>query len=213
MAATLLGLGADANAATSCGQTPLHLAVSCVFDWWRRRPRGRALQLLPPTACGPAAVFTWQPPVVTSHVAGLTTPSPPRPPSLPTPQATNGHASITRMLLRAGGRVDARDASGSTPLHRAAATGQALAAQALLEDGRARLEAHDKTGATPLLVAVGCQHAEAAIYLATRGADLGAANKAQQTPLSLAGPLAATLQQAAAGAAQGPRATAAGTTV
>jgi 26S proteasome non-ATPase regulatory subunit 10 len=106
---------------------------------------------------------------------------------------------IVHLLLTAGAKVDARDSTGSTPLHRAAATGRMEAARQLLEQGRARIDAHDKAGATPLLVAVACQQPAPALYLAAHGADLNAANKANETPLGIAGPLAPALQQAAAG--------------
>jgi ankyrin repeat protein len=115
------------------------------------------------------------------------------------PQASKGHAGIVRLLLAAGAKPDAKDATGATPLHRAAATGRLEGVRALVEEGRARVDARDKAGSTPLLVAVSCQQPGAALYLASKGADLAAANKAEETPLGLAGPLAAALQQAAGG--------------
>jgi ankyrin repeat protein len=126
------------------------------------------------------------------------------PPQRPLPaQASKGHAGIARALISAGAKVDARDATGSTPLHRAAATGKSEAAVALLDAGHARVDAHDKAGATPLLVAVACQQPNLALLLASRGADLGAADKEGQTPLGIAGPLAPALQQAAGGGGGG----------
>lgn len=128
-------------------------------------------------------------------------PCPPPPPLLPLPpQASQGHTDIIRLFIAAGAKVDARDTLGSTPLHHAASMGRPDAARALLSLGRARLEAHDKRGNTPLMVAVGSQHAQVALLLAAAGADLGARNKAAQTPLAIAAPqLAAALQKAAAG--------------
>jgi ankyrin repeat protein len=87
-------------------------------------------------------------------------------------QASKGFVSILRQLLQHGAKVNAKDNTGSTPLHRAAGAGKAEAVQVLVEEGNAKVDAKDKTGATPLFVAVSCSQANIAIYLASRGADV-----------------------------------------
>ena len=90
----------------------------------------------------------------------------------PSMQASKGFLSILRQLLQHGAKVNAKDNTGSTPLHRAAGSGQAEAVQVLVEEGNAKVDSKDKTGATPLFVAVSCREANIAIYLASRGADV-----------------------------------------
>jgi ankyrin repeat protein len=87
-------------------------------------------------------------------------------------QASKGYVTILRQLLRAGAKVNAKDKTGSTPLHRAASTGKFDAALVLLEEGHARVDSHDKTGSTALMVAVSCREANIAILLASKGANL-----------------------------------------
>jgi ankyrin repeat protein len=87
-------------------------------------------------------------------------------------QASKGFVSIMRLLIKAGAKVNAKDKTGSTPLHRAASAGKYDTAVVLVEEGQARLDSHDKTGSTPLLVAVSCKESNIAIYLASKGADL-----------------------------------------
>lgn len=87
-------------------------------------------------------------------------------------QASKGIVSIMRLLIKAGAKVNAKDKTGSTPLHRAASAGKYDTAVVLVEEGHARLDSHDKTGSTPLLVAVSCKEANIAVYLASKGADL-----------------------------------------
>lgn len=77
-----------------------------------------------------------------------------------------------RQLLKAGAKVNAKDKTGSTPLHRAASAGKYDAAMVLLEEGHARVDSHDKTGSTALVVAVSCKESNIAILLASRGANL-----------------------------------------
>ncbi|KAG2494023.1 hypothetical protein HYH03_007948 [Edaphochlamys debaryana] len=116
--------------------------------------------------------------------------------------ASKGKAAVVRQLLSAGAQVDVRDTTGSTALHRAASAGKIDCVKALVEQGKASLSAQDKTGATPLFVAVQCDQASVAFYLAAKGrpASLEVANKEGQTPLSIAGDNASALRQAADGA-------------
>ena len=87
-------------------------------------------------------------------------------------QASKGYVGIMRLLLKAGAKVNAKDKTGSSPLHRAASAGKMETVRVLVEEGRAKVDAHDKTGSTPLLVAVECGESNIAIYLASRGANL-----------------------------------------
>jgi 26S proteasome non-ATPase regulatory subunit 10 len=87
-------------------------------------------------------------------------------------QASKGFVSIMRLLIKAGAKVNAKDKTGSTPLHRAASAGKYETAVVLVEEGHARVDSHDKTGSTPLLVAVSCKESNIAVYLASKGADL-----------------------------------------
>lgn len=87
-------------------------------------------------------------------------------------QASKGYVNILRQLLRAGAKVNAKDKTGSTPLHRAASAGKFDAALVLLEEGHARVDSHDKTGSTALLVAVACKESNIASLLASKGANL-----------------------------------------
>ncbi|GLI62660.1 hypothetical protein VaNZ11_005335 [Volvox africanus] len=111
--------------------------------------------------------------------------------------ASKGKTAIVRKLLAASAPVNAADATGSTPLHRAASAGKMEVVKVLLDQGRAALDPQDKTGATPLFVAVQCDQANVAFYLAGRGAGLEVATKDGDTPLSIAGENAPALRQAA----------------
>jgi hypothetical protein len=87
-------------------------------------------------------------------------------------QASKGYANIMRQLLKAGAKVNAKDKTGSTPLHRAAGAGKFDTVLVLLEEGHAKVDSHDKTGSTALSVAVACKEANIAILLASKGANL-----------------------------------------
>jgi 26S proteasome non-ATPase regulatory subunit 10 len=107
--------------------------------------------------------------------------------------ASKGLADLIKLLLLHGANTNATDITGSTPLHRAASAGKLEAARLLLEQGKARIDPRDKSGNTPLFVAVECKETNIAVYLAAKGADLEAANKEEQTPLSIAGQLRPSL--------------------
>lgn len=87
-------------------------------------------------------------------------------------QASKGYVGIMRLLLKAGAKVNAKDKTGSAPLHRAASAGKLESVRVLVEEGNARIDTHDKQGSTPLLVAVECGEANIAVYLASKGAKL-----------------------------------------
>ncbi|KAK9808206.1 hypothetical protein WJX73_008592 [Symbiochloris irregularis] len=100
------------------------------------------------------------------------------------------------MLLAAGSRPSQKDATGSTALHRACGAGKVEAVKLLLADQRVNMEDRDREGSTPLLVAVESGQAPVVLYLASIGADLQAANKAGDTPLTASasqGPLQQTM--------------------
>jgi 26S proteasome non-ATPase regulatory subunit 10 len=102
------------------------------------------------------------------------------------------------LLAKHGAKVNAKDATGATPLHRAASAGKTEAVRVLVEECSAKIDCKDKTGATPLYVAVSCDHASIALFLAGKGADLDAATKQGETPVAIArGDLAASLRCAA----------------
>ena len=87
-------------------------------------------------------------------------------------QASKGRVALLQLLMHHGAKVNARDSTGSTPLHRAAGAGQHEAVRALLESHQVKIDAVDKTGATPLFVAVQTKSANCAVLLAAKGADL-----------------------------------------
>lgn len=100
--------------------------------------------------------------------------------------AASKNPAVIPLLLASGAKPSPRDATGSTPLHRACGAGKLVAVKQLLQDKQVKLEARDGEGATPLLVATSCGHGPVALYLASAGADLEAQDKAGQTPLSAA---------------------------
>ena len=80
-----------------------------------------------------------------------------------------GEAVLDR-LLAAGAAVDTRSSRGTTPLHRAAATGDPAAVRFLLSRG-ANPAAFDQEGVTPLMEAANSGSAEAVRALLGAGAD------------------------------------------
>lgn len=169
--ATLLELGVEVDATNSGGQTPLHYAVRVllVFDGsWSGQQVSVAGGANKACAAGLAARAA----TVAGCVAAAVAEPVLRLPLLRLPQASKGYVNILRQLLRAGAKVNAKDKTGSTPLHRAASAGKFDAALVLLEEGHARVDSHDKTASTALLVAVSCKEANIAILLASKGANL-----------------------------------------
>ena len=57
-----------------------------------------------------------------------------------------GGAATIRLLLQFGAKVNRKDSTGSTPLHRAASAGRVDAATVLLEEGGARLRRRTSRG-------------------------------------------------------------------
>ena len=79
----------------------------------------------------------------------------------------------TTLIVDAGGRVNAVDSYGCTPLHRMASNNLAAGAQALVEAG-AEVDATDGNGQTALAVALMSGAMAVADVLAKAGATLGA---------------------------------------
>ena len=93
-------------------------------------------------------------------------------------------SDVTR-CLQAGADLEARGGGGTTPLHVAAAIGNAEAIAALTAAG-AKLEARAKDGRTPLHTAAEGENADAIAALAAAGAKLEARYGDGTTPLHLA---------------------------
>lgn len=58
--------------------------------------------------------------------------------------ASKNYISILKLLLKAGAKVNHKDALGSTALHRAASAGRAEAVLVLIEEGKARVDEEDQ---------------------------------------------------------------------
>ena len=97
--------------------------------------------------------------------------------------AENGNVVLVRwFVLVRPDLLDARDAHGNTPLHRAARGGDASVADALLAAG-ADANAKDTEGGTPLHWAADGGDADVVKALLTAGADVNAKDAKGQTPL------------------------------
>ncbi|MEN6426655.1 MAG: ankyrin repeat domain-containing protein [Phycisphaerales bacterium] len=96
-----------------------------------------------------------------------------------------GEKSVVRLLAAAGADLNAADADGATPLHRATSLGNARAVKHLLAAG-ANANARDCRGETPLHKAVLCDSVELLERLLARGGDVNAANQDGWTPLHVA---------------------------
>jgi serine/threonine-protein phosphatase 6 regulatory ankyrin repeat subunit B len=94
-------------------------------------------------------------------------------------------AAITAALLDAGANADARDAHGSTALHRACVENKADVAHQLVLR-RALLSPSDDRGRTPMHCAALGASIECARYLISCGADPGRADHSGTTPLHIA---------------------------
>lgn len=94
-------------------------------------------------------------------------------------------AAVRAMLAQDRALVGARDALGSTPLHRAAWKGHLEVARALLDHG-ANPNAQDQNehyGGTPLHAAAHGNQPALVALLIERGADVGARSLNGRTPL------------------------------
>jgi truncated hemoglobin YjbI len=97
--------------------------------------------------------------------------------------SAKGGGQVARVLVQAGGDVDAHDGvKHCTPLHMAARRGHLEVAEALLDCG-ANIEARDSLGETPLRRAVNCNKFELASLLLSRGADPHSKGSKGSTPI------------------------------
>jgi len=100
--------------------------------------------------------------------------------------AFNGSRAALLVLLQAGAQVDLQAPGGEgTPLHQAAASGDALSTAILLRYG-ADSEAYNGDGLTPLMVAVSLGNAEAAQLLLNSGASVDSRSRDGLTALMAA---------------------------
>jgi hypothetical protein len=93
-------------------------------------------------------------------------------------------ATITKVLLAAGAKVNATDKDKETALHSAASGGSTMVAEVLLEAG-ADVNARDEEGLTPLHTAAAWGHVELTRVLLAAGADVNASSNSRQTPLHM----------------------------
>lgn len=101
--------------------------------------------------------------------------------------AKGGNTTTVAGLLSANQRsIAARDSSGGTALHVAAAYGQKDVAELLLAKGASVNDSQNDLRVTPLHLAAGNDHVEVAALLLANGADVRALNKFGQTPLMVA---------------------------
>lgn len=101
--------------------------------------------------------------------------------------SSKGHLEVCELLMEAGSRANGIDAFGETPLHRAAATGRLNVIKLLLESQRGlHIDVKNKEGATPLLLACIGGHKGAALYLASKGANVETEDSCGETPLGAA---------------------------
>ena len=168
----LLDAGASIAAVTTSGATPLHLAVLL-----NKAAPARALIEAGASARGeyPDRLRKrWSIPgsgMTHLHVA-----------------ASRGLPEVAAALIEAGADVEATDAAGRTPLHRAAAEfkeGDEDGVAELLIEAGANVEATDDNGLTPLHVAVSYSRLARAEALLDAGADANA-SAVGATPLHIA---------------------------
>jgi len=97
----------------------------------------------------------------------------------------NGNLEIAEMLLRAGADVNYADRHGATPLHYAALYGYMSLADMLLYYD-ASVDAKSIDGTTPLLAAVWAGYTDVADLLTQRGANIEISDKEGYTPFLMA---------------------------
>jgi ankyrin repeat protein len=99
--------------------------------------------------------------------------------------SSNGHVDVAKLLLEKGADVNAATRDGWTPLNRASSNGHVDVAKLLLEKG-ADVNAADGDGWTPLYEALRNRHVDVAKLLLEKGADVNAATRDGWTPLYVA---------------------------
>lgn len=107
------------------------------------------------------------------------------------PAVNAGRVEMVRWLIAHGADVNARTASGDTPLHRAAANDQVAIVPILVEAG-SQIDAVDDYGYTPLMHAAERDFADTVRALLAAGANPHNRNPDGQTALSIADEAGAT---------------------
>jgi ankyrin repeat protein len=165
MCKLLIKLGADANAVTEAGYTPLMWSLVNAED-------GNCAKLLLQAGANPDPDAV---PVVS--FATLTSPL--------ILAATNGATDIVKELIRRKVRVDKPDGDGCTALKHAASSGHADVVAALVKAG-ASVDVTDHEGWSPLMNAAGHGQLEICTILIKAGANVKAVANSGVTALSQA---------------------------
>ncbi len=203
---TLMAQGADPMSRDSTGRTPLHLAAAAghleaVRVLLASTPPSPAPVEADVTSGRPLSLFS---PEYDSQRKKTTGDVDSGPPSDAHPEPLSFDTYLARHRL-----LGATDAQGRTPLHLAAAAGQAETIRLLCERG-ATVDAVDERGATPLHLAAVFGRTDAVAALLAGGAYPSTCTHLGCTALDLAaaGPTRQLLQQAREKLSQGPEASA-----
>jgi ankyrin repeat protein len=105
----------------------------------------------------------------------------------------NGNSEITEMLIRAGADINYADRHGATPLHYAALYGYLSLTDMLLYYD-ASVNAKSNEGTTPLLAAVWAGYTDIADLLIQRGANIEISDNEGYTPFLMASYFGDTIQ-------------------
>ncbi len=141
---SLLSSGADVNAKTRSGETPLLVVAEA---GWPEIARVLLRHGADPNGAGRPE---WTP----LHAA-----------------AREGHVRVSRLLIESGAEVNAAGRPGWTPLHTAAGGGHVPVSRLLIESG-ADVNARSDSGETPLIDAVASGHEEVVVLLVESGANV-----------------------------------------
>ncbi len=165
MVNVLLEHGADVNARTSHGQTPL-FSVGMVGENHKkeRYAAGGEIAVLLVNKGARVHISDKQGKSLLFHAAFY------------------GNAHVARLVLDGGVPVDSRSKGGTTAMHEAAWTGHINILELLLEKG-GDINAVNKQGQTPIFGSAWTNKVEVARFLLARGAKL---KKSGRTPLHLA---------------------------
>jgi ankyrin repeat protein len=153
----LIGKGADVNAETDEGATPLILAVS----------NNRILSVITLLAYKPQLNNETK-----NHETPLLI------------AVKSGYFEVSEMLIREGADMDKPDWNGATPIHHASLNGNLKTVDMLIYYG-ASLDVKSEEGTTPLLAAIWAGNTDVADLLIQNGADLEASDNDGFTPFLL----------------------------